>query len=231
MVHTPRTSPPPAQLVKHKRRWTARYEAIVAGSKQGDWATHAAKRAIGAALREMAYGKCVYCEGTLGAQSFLQIEHYVARHIDQRQAFEWTNLLPACQSCNNVKGEQDHRGALLKPDEEDPEPYFWIHPDTGKLEPHPRLAEAQTRRAVETIRLCGLQRPALCDKRFEMLKRVGRWSEQIASAGHLTAALAGEWNDLSDPRMEYKFVVRHVLELRGLRARAAYDRARFRRLI
>jgi hypothetical protein len=30
-------------------------------------------------------------------------------------------------------------GAVLKPDSEDPEPFFWIDPDTGKLEAHPSL--------------------------------------------------------------------------------------------
>src|SRR3989442_3928123 len=59
----------------------------------------------------------------------------------------------------------------------------------------------------ETIRLCALQRPALCTKRQDMLSRVGRW---------LQTPQAEEWEYLSRPSTEYKLVLRHMLVLRGL---------------
>jgi hypothetical protein len=145
----------------------------------------------------------------------LEIEHYVAKTVTPSLAFEWTNLLAVCRLCNNAKSEQDHKGALLKPDDEDPEPYFWIHPDTGKLEPHPKLDGAQSYRATETIRLCGLQRSALCVKRVDMLTRV-------------LNAIGSQWKDLCDPSTEYKLVLRHALVLRGQHALAECDRQRFR---
>jgi uncharacterized protein (TIGR02646 family) len=220
MVHTPRASPPPPELIRHGKRWTARFQAIASGSTKSDWATPSAKKALGAALRDLAHGKCVYCESALGLTTYLEIEHFVAKTIIPDLAFEWTNLLPACRLCNNAKGEHDHKGMLLKPDVEDPEPYFWIHPDTGKLEPHPNLDEAHARRANETIRLCDLQRPALCTKRVEMLMRVLGWL--------FNAELAGpEWAELSNPSLEYKFVLRHVLETRGQHELAEFDRMRF----
>jgi len=215
MVHTPRTSPPPAELVKYGRRWTARFESVPVRSTKRDWAPRSAKKVLTAALRGIAHGKCVYCESALGVTAYLEIDHYVAKKVSCSLAFEWTNLLPACRLCNNAKGEQDHKRALLKPDDEDPEPYFWIHPDTGKLEPHPKLDAAQSRRANETIRLCDLQRPALCTKRVEMLTRVLR-------------ATGVEWKELCDPRTEYKLVLRHALELRGQHELAEHDRTRFR---
>jgi len=201
MVHTPRTSPPPAKLVKHGKRWTARFQAA-SGSPRRDWATQSAKKLLGAALRGLAHGKCVYCESVLEVTGYLEVEHYISKTRAPHLAFEWTNLLPACQRCNNAKSDQDHKNALLKPDDEDPEPYFWLHPDTGRLEPHPNLDAAQAHRANETIRLCDLQRPALCTKRIEMLKRVAQWLEQV-------------WRDLSHPATEYKFVLRHFLEIHG----------------
>jgi uncharacterized protein (TIGR02646 family) len=215
MVHTPRIVPAPPQLIKHGKRWTARFQAGLAAGGQSDWATPQAKRVLRAALRELAYGKCVFCESALEVTTYLEIEHYVAKTVNSDLAFEWTNLLPACRLCNSAKGEQDHQGALLKPDAEDPEPYFWIHPDTGKLEPHPRLDEAHAHRAKETIRICNLQRPALCTKRVEMLMRV------LRATGSL-------WKELCDPRTEYKLVLRHALELRDQHALAEYDRERFR---
>jgi uncharacterized protein (TIGR02646 family) len=120
-------------------------------------------------------GSARTAKAPLDVTSYLEIDHYVAKTTRRDMAFEWTNLLPACRLCNNAKGEHDHQGALLKPDADYPEPYFWIHPDTGKLEPHPKLDGAQSHRANETIRLCALQRPALCTKRAEMLMRVLRW--------------------------------------------------------
>ena len=219
MVHTPRTLPPPPQLVKYSKKWTVRFQAVLNANPPRDWATAHAKKVLRAALRELARGKCVFCESALEVTTYMEIEHYVAKTVNSDLAFEWTNLLPACRLCNNAKGEQDHKGALLKPDDEDPEPYFWIHPDTGKLEPHPKLDEAQSYRANETIRLCDLQRPVLCTKRVDMLTRVLAW---------LPSRTASEWRALSDPRAEYKFVLRHALEIRGLRVLAEYDRNRFR---
>jgi len=219
MVHTPRLLPPPPELVKHGKRWTSRFQAIASGSTKGDWATQTAKKVLSAALRGLAHGKCVYCESALEVTSYLEIEHHVAKTVAPELAFEWTNLLPACRVCNNAKGEQDHKGALLKPDAEDPEPYFWIHPDTGKLAPHPKLDESQSRRANETIRLCDLQRPALCTKRVEMLIRVLR----TLSSPEVTGPVLEE---LLSPSTEYKFVLRHVLETRGQHQLAEIDRMR-----
>lgn len=224
MVHTPRTSPAPLELIKHGSRWTRRFQAILNGSQKGDWATLNAKRVLRTALRDLAYGKCVYCEGALDAQVYLQVDHYVPKVLAPDLAFEWTNLLPVCQICNSTKGNQDHRNILLKPDDEDPEPYFWLHPDTGRLEPHPRLDDIQAHRAVETIRLCDLQRPALCTKRVEMMTRVLDW---LAHADRSDS----EWERLSNPRQEYKFVLRHVLETREQRVLAESDRSRFRKTI
>ncbi len=164
----------------------------------------------------------MFCESALELTSYLEIEHYEAKTVSPALAFEWTNLLPACRLCNNAKGEEDHNGTLLKPDAEDPEPYFWIHPDTGRLEPHPSLNPAQTHRAKETIRLCDLQRSMLCTKRVQMLTRVLRW----LSSSELTGQ---EWEELSSPSQEYKLVLRYALELRGQHALAQYDRDNFRR--
>lgn len=179
------------------------------------------------ALCGLAHGKCVYCESALEVSGYLEVDHYVAKTVAPELAFEWTNLLPACRRCNNAKGQQDHEKALLKPDAEDPEPYFWIHPDTGKLEAHPKLNQNEARRANETIRLCNLQRPALCTKRVEVLARTHRWLEHVSSAGHLSGPLRAEWEALSSPGMEYKLVVRHALDSHGQHELADFDRARF----
>ena len=179
------------------------------------------------ALYPLAHGKCAFCEGVLGVTTYLEIEHYLAKTLFPEQVFEWTNLLPACRLCNGSKGDQDHQNALLKPDEEDPEPYFWVHPDTGKLEPDPRLDEAARRRAEETIRICNLQRSDLCSQRADMLKRVGRWLGQVSGRRRLSGSLKEEWDYLSNPKTQFKLVVRHTLEMRGQPDLAQIDRQRF----
>jgi len=165
MVRAPRRPAPPALLVKNRGKWEKRFTQLQAGLCKGDWATPGCKRALASALRALAYGKCVYCESALDVTSDTEVEHYIAKTVDPSRAFDWTNLLPACHLCNRSKRDQDHGGALLKPDDEDPEPFFWLHPDTGELQPHPKLSTDEQRRAVETIRLCNLQRAALCTLR------------------------------------------------------------------
>jgi uncharacterized protein (TIGR02646 family) len=226
MVRTRSRPPAPDQLFAYAARWTARFERVRSGSQRGDWATATAKKTIGSALRGLAHGKCVYCEGPLEAQADLDIDHYVAKTVDPGLVFEWTNLLPSCRKCNRTKLDHDHANALLKPDIEDPEPFFWLHPDSGKLDPHPSLDAAARQRAEETIRLCDLQRPALCDQRIRMLGRVNRWLQLIVAQG-LNHVLRQEWESLVDPRSEYKFVLRHALELHGQRELAEFDRQQF----
>ena len=227
MVRTPRNVPEPGELVANRSKWTVRYKRIVAGAAHGDWATRGAKRALSVALYKLAHGKCVFCESPLEVSGDLEVEHYTAKTLNPDLAFVWTNLLPSCRLCNRSKSDLDHGNALLKPDIEDPEPFFWIHPDTGRLEPHPLLDAAQERRAIRTIELCDLQRPALCTKRAEMLSRVSRWLELLAGAVGRSDPVTQEWALLSHPRTEYKFVIRHVLRLQGQQALWNHDKSRF----
>ena len=221
MIQTPRRTTAPARLLRHQQRWTARFARICAGECTGDWATRAAKSVISGALLAITHGKCIYCESTLGVTSELNIEHYIAKSVRPEIAFEWTNLLPACRLCNGEKGEADHEGRLLKPDDEDPEPFFWIHPGTGELEPHPALNADQRHRAEETIRLCNLQRGALCTGRINMMNRVSRWISRGLTD-------VDEWDEFCRPTTEYKLVLRHVLKQKGLEVLAEKDRRHFK---
>jgi uncharacterized protein (TIGR02646 family) len=227
MVKTPRNVPEPTKLVSNRIKWTLRYQRILSAGMGGDWATRDAKHVLSVALRQLAHGKCAFCESPLEVSGDLEIEHYTAKTVKPELAFEWTNLLPSCRLCNRSKGNLDHGDLLLKPDVEDPEPFFWIHPDTGKLEPHPRLDLADEQRALRTIEICSLQRPALCTKRAEMLSRVGRFLEFLATTVEATSAVMDEWEFLSHPSTEYKFVVRHLLRLRGYHPLSMHDKARF----
>jgi uncharacterized protein (TIGR02646 family) len=117
MIHTPRRWDCPPELASNAERWTARWQRLRQHNPTRlDWATPKAKRVLKPVIRELAYGKCVFCEGALEAQGHLEIEHYFAKTLAPDRCFEWTNLLPACSKCNNAKGEQDHGGTLLATD-------------------------------------------------------------------------------------------------------------------
>lgn len=59
-----------------------------------------------------------------------------------------------------------------------------------------------------------------------MLNRVGRWLRQVTDEG-LSDPLREEWECLSHPTMEFKLVIRHVLDLHKQTHLSAQDRIRF----
>ncbi len=229
MVRTRRRPRAPAQLVRERAAWTGGWKRIQANRSPGVWATRSARAVLRKPLLTLTHGKCAFCESTLDKTSYAQIEHYVSRKVDPGRAFDWKNLLPVCQICNTSKGHFDHAGDLLKPDDEDPEPYFWIGPE-GDITPHPRLDELGRRRASETIRLCGLQRGPLRESRYQVAMAVSRWLAQASQPlSKLDREIEEGWNEISNPRFEYKLVVRHVLTLRNHPELANSDRQRFQR--
>jgi len=223
----PRPDAPPA-LLRNARAWTARWVRLATAGAGGDWATARAKKELKGPLLTLTWGKCAFCEGRLGAQAYAQIEHYVSRKVDPQRAFEWENLLPVCQVCNTSKGHADHQGRLLKPDAENPEPFFWITYERV-MDPHPTLNEADKVRALETIRLCGLNRPELVASRQAVGDFVMRWIARSALGIARDQHLEAEWTALSNPCFNYKIVVRHVLTQKGLHVRAEKDREIFQR--
>lgn len=229
MVRTRRRPRSPAALAVNKRTWTARWQKIAAQGTSRDWATQKAKRELKGPVLALTWGKCVFCEGRLGAQAYPQIEHYISRKVDPDRAFEWQNLLPVCQICNTSKGHADHQRRLLKPDDEDPEPFFWIGPE-GDIMPHPGLNDLDATRASETIRLCKLNRGELRENRQTVADSVRRWLERTAGlVDGLDQHTKEEWYKLSAPQQSHKIVVRHMLTLGNSPELAAADRELFQR--
>lgn len=223
MVRTRRHGAPPPELVRRRAQWTSRWRQICTERTPTDWATRAAKRILRPELRRLAHGKCVYCECRLERDTHIEIEHHTAKTVSPELAFEWSNLFPACRWCNEKKGEVDHGGLLLKADAEDPEPYFWVDPE-GRLQPHPSLDldEGRKRRAETTLRICDLQRGALCESRVLMMKMV-RFLLDDPDADSLVERL----DLLLAPQREHKLVIRRTLEALGYPQLADEDRRRF----
>jgi uncharacterized protein (TIGR02646 family) len=219
----------PALLRTNGHAWTQRWQEMHAAGRGGDWATFGAKKVLSAELQKLAFGKCAFCESLLGVSGYLETEHYAAKTVSPEQAFEWTNLFPVCRWCNRAKGDMDHGGTLLKPDFDDPESMLWLHPDTGELQPKPKMEASDRRRVERTLEICQLLRGPLCMKRIDTMESTIRWLERLSRRqGRADAPLLEEWRSLIDPRTEYKFVIRHVFEIRGESRLAEEDRIAFK---
>jgi uncharacterized protein (TIGR02646 family) len=219
----------PALLLEHRAEWTDRWQEIRAGRRHGDWAIPKAKKLLSDELRKLAFGKCAFCESLLDVTAYLAIDHFVAKTVRPEQAFEWSNLFPICGRCNSAKGSADHAGFLIKPDADDPESMLWLHPDSGKLQPKPGLDDAILHCVERTLELCDLQRGPLCTKRIEAMEYTIRWHERfLRQQGGDDGRLLDEWYRLIHPKTEYKFVIRHVFELRGDPRLAVKDRVDFK---
>jgi uncharacterized protein (TIGR02646 family) len=228
MVRLPRGTQPPL-LREHGAKWTERWLDMRAARKTGDWAPANARKVLSDAVRDLAFGKCAFCESLLDITSYLQIEHYVAKTVSPEQAFKWSNLFPICGRCNSAKGSVDHANMLIKPDVEDPEDLLWLHPDTGELQPRKGLDHALRERVERTLGLCDLQRGPLCTRRIQTMEFTIHWIERVSHLeGGFDRPLRDEWDRLIDPRTEYKLVIRHVFETRGEPRLAERDRVGFR---
>ena len=133
------------------------------------------------------HNKCAYCEGQ--SEGFtLRVEHYRPKNKLQEDilhsgyywlAYEWSNLLLACEKCNGTKSNQfpitgvrvnhpqfdkqqwrvnstsflNEQVLLLNPELDQPEHHFDFQPDGTLLFITPR--------GEETIRLCNLNRESL----------------------------------------------------------------------
>lgn len=168
-----------------------------------------------------------FCEGVLDVTSFIEIEHYHAKTVRQELVFDWSNLFPACSKCNRPKGNVDHQGTLVKPDEEDPEPLLWLHPGTGELQPHPSLTPGQAERVTKTIDAYDLNRGPLCVQRIDMMNFVNRWLDRLTKGLGESPECQYEWYEMTRPAKPWKFVIRHVLTLRGQGQLAEIDRETF----
>jgi uncharacterized protein (TIGR02646 family) len=96
---------------------------------------------VKAALEKLFHDKCAYCETPLAAPSDWDVEHFrpkkaVAERLDHPGyywlAYEWTNLYPSCQHCNQSRRDRPRWG--------DPE----TGPAAGKMDQFP-LEDERTR--------------------------------------------------------------------------------------
>lgn len=119
------------------------------------------------ALYEAFHGKCAFCEAKMAHVSHPHVEHYRPKSRFPDLMFDWQNWLLSCGRCNDAKWAHfpdcDNQPCLLDPANEDPA----MHLDFSRT-----MVLGKTLRGEETIRLVGLNRSPLEDKRAEWLMRI-----------------------------------------------------------
>lgn len=128
-------------------------------------AVDALKGMVGAGQR------CMCCSGGEAAQ----VEHYRPKSIYPDSAFLWTNLLWICSVCNLSKGDDfDESCQPINPAEENVWDYFFIDEFGNFCANWSQTSNSLNSRAVETIRLYGLDRQALQETRLARLQELKR---------------------------------------------------------
>ncbi len=152
---------------------------------------------VKSALRGAQHDKCGFCESKVSHVSFGDVEHFRPKAAFRARqgvavdkpgyfwlAYEWTNLLFACEPCNRrhkaslfplvdervrARTPADDIGRetplFIDPAAEDPSVHI------GFREEYP-YAVGGSARGVETVRALGLDRPELVERRRERLNRV-----------------------------------------------------------
>lgn len=149
--------------------------------------------AVKKALIEAQYGKCCYCEWNVTPGAYGDVEHFRPKGEVAEDdthpgyywlAYEWSNLLFACQKCNQrkrtffplrdpSKRARSHHDddflreepLLINPAEEDPGVYISFRRDIA-------FPIEDNVRGRVTIEVVGLNRPALVESRFNVYKRM-----------------------------------------------------------
>lgn len=120
------------------------------------------KQQIRESLAQLQDVRCAYCEGTIYADG--HIEHFRRKnpHHFPHLTFVWSNLFRSCGSFDHCGHYKDRPGAaqydpnvLVKPDEYEPDDYFYIH-STGEIRHRSGISADDQLRATETIRVFNL---------------------------------------------------------------------------
>lgn len=133
------------------------------------------KKELRSTLESMQAGCCAYCESPTFDDG--HIEHFRRKNKDHfpELMFAWSNLFLSCSSLDHCGHYKDRRGShydprdLVKPDDDDPNEYFYFH-SSGDVRVRSGLDVVKARRASETIRVFHLDCGSLQAERRRAIK-------------------------------------------------------------
>ncbi|MGE8019349.1 HEPN domain-containing protein [Peribacillus frigoritolerans] len=145
-------------------------------------------------LIEESQSRCVYCEEPIAISSFGTIDNYYPKSIYPHLALDWDNLFLSCEYCNFTKGRLDPKKEgeliILHPAYDDIQSHIFEN-EIGQL-------KGKSEKAVNTISLLKLNRPALVSKR-EQNKLQNKLLRQLVEEGYSAA------NSVIDNNEYYNF--------------------------
>lgn len=156
----------PQALVERGAQWTATFvarRAADAGAKFAwpQYNTVPLNQILSPILLSATDQHCAYCDKFPLFTSDETIDHFKPKSSYPEDAFTWTNLFPACDSCQSKKMEQ-YEDSLLSPEQLnfDFNRYFYVDYTTFELKPNPAATEEDFASAELTIRIFGLAQAA-----------------------------------------------------------------------
>ena len=123
--------------------------------------------------------RCAYCEIAIYGES--HIEHFRRKnrlHFPHLTVV-WSNLFLSCESPTNCGHYKDRPGSsynannLIKPDEQDPDNYFYFH-SSGEVRPRSNINDEAIFNAKETIKVFNLNQSTLQASRRRALEAYKR---------------------------------------------------------
>ncbi len=159
---------PPDCLQVNREGWTQRWIARAADGLSFHWPSKPCYESVRTALLQASAMHCAFCDGY--PLDPATIEHFKPKSVYHDEAYEWTNLYPACVGCQNAKRERFDLD-VLRPDElgYSFERYFEVSLEFNII-PNPLAGEADNRRATATIDTYRLNRGALIRARQELFR-------------------------------------------------------------
>ena len=154
------------------------FEGIKSGKFKNISGDYYAANDVAEKLKSLYKNKCAYCE-TIEHEP--DIEHYRPQSKYKLLAYEWSNLIPACNKCNKNKGAKfpvtekyfgNETNAKKLNEKENPE---ILNPEIDFPKEHFKFniaGEIQgiTDQAEQTINICKLNRDTLIENRLSLIK-------------------------------------------------------------
>lgn len=166
------------------------------------------------ALKEAAYGKCMYCESKIPHIDHAHIEHIKPKATGKypNLAYTWSNLGYSCAICNGMKHDKyDEATPYIDPYSESPEDHFAFHgwfifPRNG------------SERGELTISDIALNRAALIEQRKD---RIERLLQAISACfrTHNQSLREAAFRSLiqeAAPDKEYSLAIKFILQAQGV---------------
>lgn len=138
--------------------------------------SHYRHRDIQNTLAKSSYDKCAFCECKPGESSNIEVEHFAPKSIYSDLTFEWDNLLPACQRCNQAKSDFDTiKNPIINPSKIDPETLLTYN----CLRIAPILGTVYEEEAKTTIDVCNLNCTRLYRARANLMQSLTEYLDEL----------------------------------------------------